>query len=76
MPDFVNAYDPVTKRRVVVPAHFLGDKSPFPQLKQLPSERDSAAKTTPATKKAARKPRRPSGKNTAPAAAAATDKEK
>jgi len=76
MPDFVKAYDTVTGRKVVVPAHFLGPASPFPNLKQLPSERDTGGKKTTA-KKAAAKTRRPSGKQPAPAqAAAATDKEK
>lgn len=75
MPEFVKAYDTVTGRKVVVPAHFLGERSPFQSLKPLPSERDSDDK--PAVDKAARKPRRASGKPDAPAqAAAATDKEK
>lgn len=77
MSDFAKAYDTVTGRKVTVPVHFLGAKSPFPNLKKLPSEQSSAAKK-PAAKKAAAKPRRASGTTNAPATkgAAATDKEK
>jgi len=67
MSEFVKAYDSITGQKVVVPAHFLAKRSPFPNLKKLPSEQGSAAK----------KSRQPSGESTAEAlAAAATDKEK
>lgn len=73
---FVHAYDPITKARVVVPEHFLGEDSPFPQLKPLPSSRRDTAATDSADKTAA-KPRRTSGTTTGrQAQAAATDKEK
>lgn len=77
MPDLVKAFDTVTRRKVAVPAHFLGPKSPFPNLKKLPSERSSDGKE-PATNPDAGKTRRASGSTTnAPAkGAAATDKEK
>lgn len=68
MSELVKAYDTVSGQKVVVPAHFLGERSPFPQLKPLPSERDSAGK---------KKPRQQPSTSDAPAdAAAATDKEK
>lgn len=72
MPEFVKAYDTVSGQKLVVPAHFLGERSPFPNLKPLPSEAKDSAPALDAEK-----PRRSSGKNTAPAVAdEATDKEK
>lgn len=47
---FVRAQDTVTGRTVTVPEAFLGDRSPFPHLKPLPSgKRKSAATSTPDT---------------------------
>lgn len=55
MGKFVEAYDPETKRKAMVPEHWLQDGSPFPHLKPVPSSRDKRATKTAAAKKASEK---------------------